>query len=455
MSIQTINPATGRLIKEYTEMHHSEVMQIIDEAYTAFLDWREISFAERARLMNKVVDLLRANKNTYAKIITEEMGKPITAALGEIEKCAWVCEHYAAQAEQYLQPKLIKTEMQKSYVCYQPQGIIFAIMPWNFPFWQIFRFAAPNIMAGNVAILKHAPISTGAALAIENIFKTAGFPSGIFRSLIIDVDEAAQVIAHPKIVGVTLTGSENAGKKVGALAASHLKKIVLELGGSDPYIVLEDADLDLAAEQAVKSRMNNSGQVCIAAKRLIVLKEVAKEFEMKVLQKLETVKMGDPLDPATNFGPLARADLRDQVDRQVQASLTQGATCLLGGKPLAGAGYFYPPTVLKDIIPGMPVYDEEIFGPVISLITAKDETDAIRIANDTRFGLAGAVYTRDIVRGERIARDKIVAGTCNVNTLVASDPRLPFGGTKCSGYGRELAAEGIREFMNIKTISVL
>lgn len=454
MSIQTINPATGKLIKEYGEMPHKEVMGIIDDCHKAYLQWREVSFAERSKCMKKAAQLLKSEKEKYGKIITEEMGKPITAAMGEIEKCAWVCEHYAEHAENYLKPRQIKTEMQKSYVAYKPTGVIFAIMPWNFPFWQVFRFAAPNIMGGNVGILKHAPISTGAALAIEQIFEDAGFPKNIFRSLVIDTDEASQVIAHPKVAAVTLTGSEGAGKVVGSEAARNLKKVVLELGGSDPYLILEDADLDLAAEQCVKSRMNNSGQVCISAKRMIIVDKIADEFEKKVLQKLNEVKMGDPMDPNINFGPIAREDLRDLVAKQVEESIAKGAECILGGKPESGEGFYYPPTVLKNVKPNMPAYDEEIFGPVISFIRVKDENEAIDVANATRFGLAGAVFTKDIARGEAIARDKIVSGTVNVNVLVGSDPRLPFGGTKSSGYGRELAAEGIHEFMNVKTISV-
>lgn len=454
MSIQTINPATGEIIRDYPEMSAAEVNDIIAKTHQAFLAWAPTDFATRAAKMQKLASLLRKNQLDYAKIITQEMGKPIAAAKSEIEKCAWVCDYYAEHAADYLKPQLIKTEMQKSYVIFQPQGIVFAIMPWNFPFWQVFRFAAPNIMAGNSAILKHAPISTGAALAIEKLFREADFPTHLFSTIIVDTDLAAAVIKHPNVIAVTLTGSGQAGKSVASAAAQALKKAVLELGGSDPYIVLEDADLDLAADEIIKSRMNNSGQVCISAKRIIAVAAVRPALEKKILAKLEAINMGDPMDEKINFGPLARADLRDQVAKQVQQSIDKGATLLTGGKPVAGKGFYYPPTVLKNVRPGMPAYDDEIFGPVIAFIDASDEQDAIMKANDTRYGLSAAVFTKDIARGEKIAADKIRTGTCYVNGMVASDPRLPFGGIKESGFGRELAAEGIREFMNVKTVCV-
>jgi len=454
MTIETRNPATGKLIHSYQEMSEQEVATIIDKMDAAYLKWREVSFDDRAIKMRNAADLLNKNIEQYATIISQEMGKPMTSARSEIKKCAWVCDHYADNAEEYLQARSIATEMTKSFVSYQPLGIVFAIMPWNFPFWQVFRFAVPTLMAGNSGLLKHAPISTGAGLAIEKIFLDAGFPENLFRTVILDNPGAAKVIANPKIVAVTLTGSERAGSIVGAEAAKSLKRVVLELGGSDPYIILEDADLEEAAEACVVSRLSNSGQVCIAAKRLIAVESISDEFKKIVLEKCKRYKMGDPTNDNTNFGPLARRDLRDEVHSQVMETVAMGATLLMGGEIPEREGYYYPATVLDNVNKGMPGYDAEIFGPVICFIDAKDEEDAIRIANDSRFGLAGAVFTQDVARGENIAATKIHAGACAVNSLVASDPRLPFGGIKQSGYGRELAAEGIRSFTNVKTVMV-
>jgi succinate-semialdehyde dehydrogenase / glutarate-semialdehyde dehydrogenase len=453
MAIQTINPATGAPIKTYEEMAWAETNKIIEATHQAFLQWRNTSFAERAAKINKVAKILTDNKEEYAKLITQEMGKPITAARFEIDRCIRVCKHFAEHAAEYLAPHHIKTDLTKSYVTYQPMGVIFAIMPWNFPFFQVFRFAAPGLMAGNAYILKHAPITTGCGLAIEKIFQAADLPANLFRTVIIDTDQAEKVIAHPNVMGVTLTGSVGAGKTVGAEAASRLKKVVLELGGSDPYLVLEDADLDLAAEQCVTSRLANAGQVCIAAKRLIVVDKVREAFEKKVIEKVQQYKTGNPMDESIKLGPLARADLRDSVHKQVQGCIAKGAELVMGGEPIAGPGFFYPATVLKNVQPGMPAYDDEIFGPVVAFIKAKDEQEAIKIANNSPFGLAAAVFTKDTKRGEEIAH-QLEAGTCFVNQFVLSDPRLPFGGTKDSGFGRELAAEGIREFTNIKTIGV-
>lgn len=454
MSIQTVNPATGKVIKTYEEMSEKEVDKIIDQCHKAFLSWRQKSFDERGKKMKKVAELLKKNKDKYAKIITEEMGKVYSAAQAEIEKCAWVCDHFAEHAKEYLSPRPVKTEMQKSYVTYTPLGIVFAIMPWNFPFWQVFRFSAPALMAGNAALLKHAPISTGAGLAIEDIYKKAGMPKNLFKTLILDNEGAAKVIANPKVAAVTLTGSERAGATVGAEAARSLKKVVLELGGSDPYVILEDADLEKAAEAAVSSRLNNTGQVCIAAKRLIVVKPVLEKFQELVLKKLDRYKMGDPMDDKNNFGPMAREDLRKELHKQVEESVKKGAKLLAGGQLPALEGYFYPPTALTNVKKGMPAYDDELFGPVITFIEAKNEKEAIQIANDSKYGLAAAVFTKNLERGEKIASEGIEAGTCYVNEYVKSDPRLPFGGIKRSGFGRELSAEGIREFVNIKTIAV-
>ncbi len=382
------------------------------------------------------------------------MGKPILASTAEIEKCQLACNFYAENAEKFLAPRSVVTNKTKSFVVYRPLGIIFAIMPWNYPFWQVFRCAAPNLMAGNAMLLRHSPNSTGAGLAIEELCREAGLPQNLFRTLVIDNETAAQVIKHHQIKGVTLTGSPRAGAIVGSTAASALKKVVLELGGSDPYIVLKDADLAKAAKICVASRLNNSGQVCIAAKRIIVVNSVREQFEKLVLDELKNYHMGDPMDNSYNLGPLARADLRETVHRQVQDCISKGATLLMGGKIPSNPGFYYPPTVLKDIGPNMAAMKEEIFGPVIALINAKDEDEAIHIANDSDYGLAAAVFTENIQRGEEIATNKIHAGTCAVNDLVSSDPRLPFGGIKNSGFGRELGEEGIREFTNVKTVYI-
>lgn len=454
MTIKTINPATGEVINTYTEMRFDEVEKIIDQCHQAFLSWSRLSFSERGIKMQKLTEILHENKNKYGELISKEMGKPINSAISEIEKCAWGCRHFAENAEKYLAPHEIKTDMSKSYVTYKALGIVYAIMPWNFPFWQVFRFAAPAIMAGNGALLKHAPITTGCGLEIEKIFQQAGFPENLFRTLILDNETSEKVIKNPKIAAITLTGSDRTGKIVGCQAAGSLKKVVLEMGGSDPYVILEDADLEAAATAAVSSRLNNSGQVCIAAKRLIAVAPIRNEFEKLVLKKIEAYAMGDPLDPNVKLGPLARQDLRETLHKQVQESIKQGAKLDKGGVIPDGPGYYYPPTVLTQVKKGMPAYEEELFGPVISFIDAKDEKEAIMIANDTKYGLSAAVFTKDVKRGERIAADEIHAGTVFVNEYVRSDPRLPFGGIKGSGFGRELAAEGIREFVNIKTVAI-
>jgi succinate-semialdehyde dehydrogenase / glutarate-semialdehyde dehydrogenase len=454
MSIQTINPATGDVIQTYEEMSEDQINGVLDQAKAGFEVWRKMSFDMRATCMKKVAAMLKDNVNVYAEMITKEMGKPITQSRGEILKCAWVCEYFADKAADYLKPEIIKTEMTKSFVTYQPQGTIFSIMPWNFPFWQVFRFAAPNLMAGNVGVLSHAPISTGAAIMIQDIFKEAGFPEGVFTSVVVDIDQAAKIIADPRVFAVTLTGSERAGKAVGANAAGNLKKVVLELGGSDPYVVLKDADLEVAAQACITSRLLNAGQVCISAKRLIVEESIYDAFKAKIIPLIEAYQPGDPMSEDTNFGPMARSDLRDELERQVQDSIAKGADCLMGGKKIDGKGFYFEPTLLENVKPGMPAYDQELFGPVVSLIRAKDEAEALRIANDTPYGLGAAVFTQDLAKGEKIATEHLNAGICAVNTMVGSDPRLPFGGVKLSGYGRECAADGIREFMNVKTVTI-
>ena len=454
MSIETVNPSTGKIIRVYPEMTSQEVHQIIEAVHTDALAWRALSFSERGHRLHDIADLLKKNKTVYADLMAHEMGKPIAAGEAEAEKCAWVCDYYADHAEELLTPRIVKTDMKKSFVTYQPSGVIFAIMPWNFPLWQVFRFAAPNLMAGHGCLLKHAPIVTGTALAIEQLMREAGLPQHLFRVLIINTDEAANVIAHPRVTGVTLTGSARAGKVVAAKAGEALKKVVLELGGNDPYVILEDADLDQAVQACVTSRLNNTGQVCIAAKRMILVDKIFAAFKDLVMQAIQAFIPGDPLKRETRLGPMARADLRTEVQRQVEESIQRGATLEAGGKIPTGEGFYYPPTVLTNVKPGMPAFDEEIFGPVIALIRVKNEEEAITLANHSQYGLGGAVFTRDLARGERIATEKIQVGSCAVNTYVRSDPRLPFGGIKQSGYGRELAAEGIRAFMNTKTVTL-
>jgi succinate-semialdehyde dehydrogenase/glutarate-semialdehyde dehydrogenase len=383
-----------------------------------------------------------------------EMGKPVKSGRAEIEKCAWVCEYYAEHAEKMLQVEIVQTNAHKSYVTYNPLGLILAIMPWNYPFWQVFRHAAPGLMAGNGVILKHASNVPGCSDAIADIFKKAGFPENLFQNFLISGRQAKLLIEHPTIRAVTLTGSKAAGQAVAARAGKLLKKVVLELGGSDPYIVLEDADLDKTVETCVASRLLNSGQSCIAAKRFVVVEDVHKQFEEMFVDKMQSIKMGDPLDEVVEIGPQARMDLREDLHQQVVQSIEKGARCLLGGEVPEGKGAFYPPTVLGSVVKGMPAYAEETFGPVAAVITVKDETQAIQVANDSAFGLGAAIFTRDRDRGERIAANEMEAGNCFVNAFVKSDPRLPFGGVKESGYGRELSHYGIKEFVNIKTVSV-
>jgi succinate-semialdehyde dehydrogenase/glutarate-semialdehyde dehydrogenase len=454
MNIQTINPVTGNVLQEYPLLDAKKLEAQIDAAHTCFQKWKKTDFATRQKLMQAMAKKLRKQQEELAILMAHEMGKPITLGKAEIEKCAWVCEHYAEHAEHYLAPRLIQTNLKKSMVCYQPLGVIFAIMPWNFPFWQVFRFAAPTIMAGNVGILKHAQISMGTGNAIAALFQDGGFPEDVFQHFTIDNDMAAKVIAHEKIAAVTLTGSERAGSIVASNAAKHLKKAVLELGGNDPYIVLEDADLDLAAKCIVASRLNNNGQTCIAAKRIIVIQQIQALFIEKVIEQVNQYKTGSPLDPTVQLGPMARDDLRTTLHQQVLDSIKKGADLHFGGKIPPGKGYYYPPTLLTNVCPGMPAFDDELFGPVIAIIAAKDESDAIRLANQSRYGLGAAVFTRDLKRGEYIARHEIEAGSCFVNALVASDPRLPFGGIKHSGFGRELSQEGILEFVNTKTVAI-
>ncbi|MFI4918097.1 MAG: NAD-dependent succinate-semialdehyde dehydrogenase [Legionellales bacterium] len=450
----SINPYSEQICGSYPWMSQDEVAQIIQSMSTVQHSWAVTDFSIRKRNMLNLGRLLREGITDYAALITLEMGKPITQALEEIEKCAKLCDFYAEQGERFSASEVIETEFYKSYRAFQPLGIVFAIMPWNFPFWQVMRFAVPNLMLGNAALLKHAPNCTGTSLKIEALFLQAGFPSGLFRSLVIDVAMVPFIIHHPQVLGVTLTGSNQAGKSVAQEAGAALKKVVLELGGSDAYVILDDADLELAAEQCVISRLNNCGQVCIAAKRIIVVKKVKEAFAALVIEKTQHYTMGNPQEPDTSLGPMARSDLRSRLHEQVQQSIAAGARCVAGGTLPQGTGYFYPATILLDVPVDSPAFQEELFGPVICIIVAEDEADALRLANQTQFGLAAAIFTQDLQKGERIAREVLEAGTCAVNTLVASDPRLPFGGIKQSGYGRELSIEGMREFANVKTVIV-
>jgi succinate-semialdehyde dehydrogenase / glutarate-semialdehyde dehydrogenase len=453
MQITSINPTNGETIKTYDEMTPAEAASAVAEAHEAWWSWRKTSFAERARLMTRAALILRERKHELAKLMALEMGKPLKQGVAEAEKCAWVCDYYGENAEAHLASDVIKTEGSRSYVAFEPLGVVLAVMPWNFPLWQVFRFAAPALMAGNAGALKHSSNVPGCALVIEEIFSQAGFPRGIFRTLLISSRQVQAVIEHPLVRAVTLTGSTPAGKSVASQAGAMLKKTVLELGGSDPYVVLEDADLELAVQTCVNSRLINSGQSCINAKRFIVVESILPAFTERYVAVMNSKKVGDPLLEETEVGPLARHDLREELHQQVAASIEKGARLLLGGEIPRGPGAFYPPTVLADVVAGMPAYDDELFGPVAAIIQAKNEDDAVRIANDSVFGLGAAVFTRDVKRGERLARE-LEAGSTFVNALVASDPRLPFGGIKQSGYGRELGSYGIKEFVNVKTVYV-
>jgi succinate-semialdehyde dehydrogenase/glutarate-semialdehyde dehydrogenase len=430
-----------------------QVADAIDQAHEAWKAWRTVPFSGRGTLMKNAAAILRRRKDELAKLMAIEMGKPLKQGVAEAEKCAWACEYYADEAEAILAPEAFKTDAAKSYVAFEPIGVVLAIMPWNFPLWQVFRFAAPALMAGNVGVLKHASNVPGCALLIEEIFSQAGFPKGTFRTLLAGSGQVKAMIEHSLVRAVTLTGSTPAGKAVASQAGAALKKTVLELGGSDPYIVLEDADLDHAVQVCATSRLINSGQSCVNAKRFIVVEPLVASFTEKIVAAMKGKKMGDPLAEGTDIGPQARFDLRDELHAQVRESVRKGAVTLLGGEIPPGAGAFYPATILTGVKPGMPAYDEELFGPVAAVVVAADEQDAVRIANDTVFGLGAAVFTRDIARGERVAR-QLEAGCTFVNALVASDPRLPFGGIKESGYGRELGTYGIKEFVNTKTVYI-
>ncbi|MCP3944173.1 MAG: NAD-dependent succinate-semialdehyde dehydrogenase [Desulfobacteraceae bacterium] len=451
--MKSINPTTNEVIKEYTEHSPKDVEKIIESVNKDWLSWKETSFTERAIFMHRASDILLAQRDDCAAIMTAEMGKRISEARAEVEKCALACRYYGDNAEKILRDEIIETDYSKSFAAFQPIGIVLAVMPWNFPFWQVLRFVAPALMAGNAVVLKHASNVMGCAVKIEQILRKAGFPENIFRSLIIPSGLVEDVITNPLVKAVTLTGSEPAGIKVAMTAAKELKKSVLELGGSDPFIVFEDADMDRCVATAVLGRTLNAGQICIAAKRFIVVEKIAREFESKMKDAMESLIVGDPADENTQMAPMARADLVEEIHVQVENSIAQGATLLTGGKRLDRPGNFYAPTIITNVKKGMTVYEEETFGPVAAIITVKNEDEAVAVANDTRFGLGAAVWTKDSQRGERVAR-KIEAGMVFVNTLTASNPKLPFGGVKKSGYGREMSDYGIKEFVNIKTICI-
>ncbi|MHC5210203.1 MAG: NAD-dependent succinate-semialdehyde dehydrogenase [Planctomycetota bacterium] len=455
MSLVSINPATGRTVARHPELPPEQALAVLAASRRASEAWAGTSFDERAACLRRVSGLLRGQADAHARLMAEEMGKPQAQGRAEIEKCAWVCDYYAEHAESFLSDQPVAVEQGRAYVAFRPLGPVLAIMPWNFPFWQVLRFAAPTLMAGNPALLKHASNVQGCAQAIETTLHEAGVPRDVFRNLAVPGRRVGELIRSTDVAAVTLTGSTPAGREVARAAADGPKKVVLELGGSDPYVVLEDADVERAAETCVASRMINTGQSCIAAKRFIVVDAVRADFTRAVVERMAGHSLGDPIErPDVDLGPLARADLRDELADQVLRSSRAGARVLLGGEPPPGTGAFYPPTVLDDVRPGMPAYDEELFGPVAAILPARDEEDAVRIANDTGFGLGAAVFTSDVARGERLAADRLAAGTCCVNDYVRSDPRLPFGGIRQSGHGRELSAFGIREFVNVKAVSI-
>ncbi|MCL6730941.1 NAD-dependent succinate-semialdehyde dehydrogenase [Sphingomonas hankyongi] len=452
--LRTTNPATGEPGRAYDPHTIDDARSSAAAARNAFLDWRGTSFADRAAVIRKAAEILRSRQDEFARLMTEEMGKTIADGRAEVEKCAFHCDWFAGHAQQYLANEPIDIGGGEAFVTFNPIGVVLAVMPWNFPFWQVFRFVAPALMAGNGALLKHASNVPGCALAIEQILHEAGVPSDLFRTLLLPSRNVEALIKDENVAAVTLTGSVAAGKSVATAAGSMLKKCVLELGGSDAYVVLEDADIEAAAKVAATARMVNGGQSCIAGKRFIVVHSILEQFEAAMVEAMAGYEMGDPLDPATKLGPMQSVKARDEIHQQVESSIRNGARLLLGGKVPDRSGAWYPATVLSDVQPGQPAHDEEVFGPVAAIIAANDEADAIRIANDSEFGLGSGVLTGDLDRGRRIAAEQLEAGMSFVNENVRSDPRAPFGGVKHSGYGRECGSFGIREFVNIKTVHV-
>ncbi len=453
MALQSINPATEEILADYDEATPAQVDEALSQARAAFETWRATTFAERAALMRRAIAYLRSQKGRFAALMTAEMGKPIVEAEAEVEKSCWGLEYYAEHAERFLTDDPIGTNARESFVAFEPLGVVLAIMPWNFPFWQVLRFAAPALMAGDAAVLKHAPNIPGCALALDEVFHEAGCPPGLFRTVLAPVEAVGGMIADDRVAAVTFTGSVATGRAVAAQAGQALKKTVLELGGSDPFIVLADADLEGAVEYAVRARYQNSGQSCIAAKRFIVEEAVAERFERDFTAAVGRLRVGDPMGRDTQVGPLARADLRATLERQVRESVAQGARVLVGGQAPDGPGYYFAPTVLTGVRPEMPVFREETFGPVAAVIRARDAEDALALANDSEYGLGGNLWTGDVERGKALAR-RVESGGVFINGMTASDPRLPFGGVKHSGYGRELSSFGVREFVNVQTVWV-
>jgi succinate-semialdehyde dehydrogenase / glutarate-semialdehyde dehydrogenase len=457
-AVVTLNPATGERLAEYPAFSDAEVDAALDRAAEAQAGWAALSFAERAAVLRRAAEVLRSQVEDLALLVTREMGKPLAESRAEVEKCATACEFYAEHAAAFLADEPVDTSADRSWIGYEPVGVVLAVMPWNFPLWQVLRFAAPALMAGNAALLKHSPNTTGCALAVERVLAEAGAPEGLFAALVVAEPDVPAVttrlIDDPRVGAVTITGSERAGRAVGSASGTALKKSVLELGGSDPFVVLADADLPRVAAMAARGRFLNAGQSCISPKRIVVDASVAQEFTRLLVAEVEALAVGDPEASGTDVGPMAREDLLEGVHRQVEASVAAGARLLAGGQRLEGPGFFYAPTVLADVAPGQAAYDEEIFGPVAAVIVADGDDEAVRIANDTRFGLGASVWTTDPARGIAVAR-RIRSGAVFVNAVVASDVRMPFGGTRSSGYGRELAAAGIREFVNVRTWWVL
>ncbi|MEC4985837.1 MAG: NAD-dependent succinate-semialdehyde dehydrogenase [Oscillatoria sp. PMC 1068.18] len=454
MAIATVNPLTGETEKTFKPLTTKELEAKLTQAQSSFELYRQTTLSQRSEWLNQVAEILERDRVRSGKIMTTEMGKPLKSAIAEVTKCAWVCRYYAENAAQFLADKPTSTDGSRSFVRYQPLGAILAVMPWNFPFWQVFRFAAPALMAGNVGLLKHASNVPQCALAIEEIIQEAGFPQGVFQTLLIGANQVAEIIADDRVKAATLTGSEAAGASLAAAAGKQIKKTVLELGGSDPFIVLESADLAAAVETGVTARMLNNGQSCIAAKRFIVAESIADEFEKQLKVKFEALQVGDPMDDNTDVGPLATPEILQDLDTQVQKTLDKGARLVVGGKIFSDrAGNFYPPTIITDIPPGTPADQEEFFGPVALLFRVKNLEEAIALANSTSLGLGASAWTNQESEQETLI-DKLEAGAVFINGLVKSDPRLPFGGIKRSGYGRELSSEGIREFVNIKTVWV-
>jgi succinate-semialdehyde dehydrogenase/glutarate-semialdehyde dehydrogenase len=452
-SFATVNPATGELLQSFDVLSDSELERRLALAASAFAEYRRMPIARRAQLLLEAAHILEADKAKFGRLMTLEMGKTLRSAIQEAEKCAWGCRYYAENAERFLADEVVATSATRSFVRYQPLGVLLAIMPWNFPFWQVFRAAAGPLAAGNVILLKHAGSVPQCALAIEDIFRRAGFPEGVFQNLFVEHDRVPRILDDPRVKAVTLTGSVRAGSAIAAHAGRRIKKSVLELGGSDPFIVMPSADMEKTVSTAVLARMINNGQSCIAAKRFILHDSIADSFLTRFVEKVQALKVGDPMDDATDVGPLARADLLEELDRQVKRSLQMGARLLAGGQRLPGKGFFYQPTVLADIPPDSPAYREELFGPVASVFRARSLEDALRIANDSDFGLGASLWSND-PRDHELFIDQIESGAAFINGMVASDPRLPFGGVKQSGYGRELGSHSLREFVNIKTVSI-